>query len=141
MFCSSEHFPFVSTVLDLVYWKDVGKTGLVFTGMVVGFAFLFQYSAITLLSNLGLCIMAFTLPVRLLFRTMDLVRLNDGTHPFQYVNHYQNLKGWGTELFTTTISNRGNTNINLLLSFTFVVMGLGTFGTLLLSCLPRYLIQ
>ncbi|XP_062867578.1 reticulon-2b [Trichomycterus rosablanca] len=72
-----------SKVLDLLYWKDVGKTGLVFTGMVVGLACLFQYSAITLLSNLGLCIMAFTLPVRVLFRTMDLVRLNDGTHPFQ----------------------------------------------------------
>ncbi|KAF7696930.1 reticulon-2b [Silurus meridionalis] len=73
-----------SKVVDLLYWRDVGKTGLVFTGLVVGLACLFQLSAISLLSNLGLGIMAFTLPVRLLFKTMDLVRLNDGSHPFQF---------------------------------------------------------
>ncbi|KAF5903753.1 reticulon-2-like, partial [Clarias magur] len=72
-----------SKVTDLLYWRNVGKTGLVFTGLVVGLASLFQLSAISILSNLGLGIMAFTLPVRLLFKTMDLVRLNDGTHPFQ----------------------------------------------------------
>ncbi|KAK3524272.1 hypothetical protein QTP70_026037 [Hemibagrus guttatus] len=74
---------FLLSVVDLLYWRDVGKTGLVFTGLVVGLACLFQLSAISLLSNLGLGIMAFTLPVRLLFKTMDLVRLNDGSHPFQ----------------------------------------------------------
>uniref|UniRef100_A0A3B1IBZ7 Reticulon n=1 Tax=Astyanax mexicanus TaxID=7994 RepID=A0A3B1IBZ7_ASTMX len=68
---------------DLLYWRDVTKTGLVFTGLVVGLASLFQLSAISVLSNLGLGIMFFTLFVRLTYRSMDLVRLNDGTHPFQ----------------------------------------------------------
>uniref|UniRef100_A0A9J7ZR30 Reticulon n=2 Tax=Cyprinus carpio TaxID=7962 RepID=A0A9J7ZR30_CYPCA len=72
-----------SKVLDLLYWRDVGTTGLVFTGLVVGLACLFQLSAITILSNLGLGIMAFTLPVCLLYKTMTLVRLSDGSHPFQ----------------------------------------------------------
>lgn len=74
---------FPPSVVDLLYWRDVGKTGLVFTGLVVGLACLFQLSTISLLSNLGLGIMAFTLPVRLLFKAMDLVRLNDKSHPFQ----------------------------------------------------------
>ncbi|XP_073681116.1 reticulon-2b [Garra rufa] len=72
-----------SKVLDLVYWRNVGTTGLVFTGLVVGLACLFQLSAITILSNLGLGIMAFTLPLCLLYKAMTLVRLNDGSHPFQ----------------------------------------------------------
>ncbi|KAG9265564.1 reticulon-2 [Astyanax mexicanus] len=72
-----------SKVADLLYWRDVTKTGLVFTGLVVGLASLFQLSAISVLSNLGLGIMFFTLFVRLTYRSMDLVRLNDGTHPFQ----------------------------------------------------------
>uniref|UniRef100_A0A671R5N5 Reticulon n=1 Tax=Sinocyclocheilus anshuiensis TaxID=1608454 RepID=A0A671R5N5_9TELE len=55
----------------------------VFTGLVVGLACLFQLSAITILSNLGLGIMAFTLPVCLLYKAMTLVRLSDGSHPFQ----------------------------------------------------------
>ncbi|XP_067280035.1 reticulon-2b [Pseudorasbora parva] len=72
-----------SKVLDLLYWRDVGTTGLVFTGLVVGLACLFQLSAITALSNLGLGIMAFTLPIRFLYKAMVLVRLSDGSHPFQ----------------------------------------------------------
>ncbi|XP_072518600.1 reticulon-2b [Salminus brasiliensis] len=72
-----------SKVADLLYWRNVAKTGLVFTGLVVGLASLFQLSAISVLSNLGLGIMFFTLPMRLFYKTMDLARLNDGTHPFQ----------------------------------------------------------
>ncbi|XP_037402184.1 reticulon-2b isoform X1 [Pygocentrus nattereri] len=70
-------------VADLLYWRDVPKTGLVFTGLVVGLACLFQLSAISVLSNLGLSIMAFTLPVRLLYKAMTVVHLSDGEHPFQ----------------------------------------------------------
>ncbi|XP_030638849.1 reticulon-2b [Chanos chanos] len=72
-----------SKVLDLIYWRDVRTTGLVFTGLVVGFACLFQLSAISVLSNLGLGILAFTLPVRLLYKVLELVRLNNRVHPFQ----------------------------------------------------------
>ncbi|XP_051532898.1 reticulon-2-like [Myxocyprinus asiaticus] len=72
-----------SKVLDLLYWRDVGTTGLVFTGLVVGLACLFQLSFITILSNLGLGILAFTLPVRFLYKALELVRLSDGSHPFQ----------------------------------------------------------
>lgn len=68
---------------DLLYWRDVGTTALVFTGLVVGLACLFQLSAITILSNLGLWIMAFTLSLRFLYKALDLVRLSDGSHPFQ----------------------------------------------------------
>ncbi|XP_056302589.1 reticulon-2b [Danio aesculapii] len=72
-----------SKVLDLIYWRNLATTGVVFTGLVVGLASLFQLSAITILSNLGLGIMAFTLPVRLLYKAMTVTRLNDGSHPFQ----------------------------------------------------------
>ncbi|KAI4886821.1 hypothetical protein NFI96_018390, partial [Prochilodus magdalenae] len=73
----------LSTVADLLYWRDVPKTGLVFTGLVVGLASLFQLSAISVLSNLGLGIMLFTLSVRLLYKVLTVVRLSDGEHPFQ----------------------------------------------------------
>ncbi|XP_051536988.1 reticulon-2b [Myxocyprinus asiaticus] len=72
-----------SKVLDLLYWRDLGTTGLVFTGLVVGLACLFQLSAITIMSNLGLGILAFTLPVRLLYKGLELVHFSDGSHPFQ----------------------------------------------------------
>lgn len=79
----SQFFFLPSLVLDLIYWRNLATTGVVFTGLVVGLASLFQLSAITILSNLGLSIMAFTLPVRLLYKAMTVTRLNDGSHPFQ----------------------------------------------------------
>ncbi|XP_076836123.1 reticulon-2b isoform X1 [Brachyhypopomus gauderio] len=72
-----------SKVVDLLYWREVRKTGLVFTGMVVGLACLFQVSVISLLSNLALGLMTFTLTLRLFYKAMELVRFCDREHPFQ----------------------------------------------------------
>ncbi|XP_010897148.1 reticulon-2b [Esox lucius] len=71
-------------VVDLVYWRDVGKTGLVFTGLVIGLVSLFQISAITVLSNLCLGIMCLTFPLRLYYKLLEMIRKNpEGVHPFQ----------------------------------------------------------
>ncbi|XP_056141417.1 reticulon-2b [Lampris incognitus] len=70
-------------VLDLVYWRNVGKTGVVFTGLVVGLASLFQLSAITVISHLCLGIMCVTFPLRLYYKLLELLRWNPGVHPFQ----------------------------------------------------------
>ncbi|XP_064837550.1 reticulon-1-A-like [Oncorhynchus masou masou] len=71
-------------VVDLIYWRDVGKTGLVFTGLVIGLASLFQLSAITVLSYLCMAIMCLTFPLRLYYKLLELIRKNpEGVHPFQ----------------------------------------------------------
>ncbi|KAL0994255.1 hypothetical protein UPYG_G00119890 [Umbra pygmaea] len=71
-------------VVDLVYWRDVWKTGLVFTGLVIGLVSLFQVSAITILSNLCLAIMCLTLPLRLYYKLLEMLRKNpEGVHPFE----------------------------------------------------------
>ncbi|KAL2095313.1 hypothetical protein ACEWY4_010032 [Coilia grayii] len=72
-----------SKVIDLIYWRNVGKTATVFTGLVVGLACLFQVSLITVMSNSLLTVMAITFPISLLYQGLTLVRLNDGSHPFQ----------------------------------------------------------
>ncbi|XP_028840231.1 reticulon-2b isoform X2 [Denticeps clupeoides] len=72
-----------SKVVDLLYWRDVLKTGVVFTGLVVGLASLFQLTVITVVSNLFLTTMTITLPVCLLYKTLHLVHLSAGEHPFQ----------------------------------------------------------
>ncbi|KAM4619800.1 reticulon-2b [Polymixia lowei] len=70
-------------VVDLVYWRNVGKTGVVFTGLVVGLASVFQLSAITVLSHLCLGIMCVTFPLRLYYKLLELLQWNPGVHPFQ----------------------------------------------------------
>ncbi|KAJ8372621.1 hypothetical protein AAFF_G00280860 [Aldrovandia affinis] len=72
-----------SKVMDLIYWRELGRTGIVFTGLVVGLLCMFQLSAITVVSTLSLSIMCFTLPVWLLYKALELLHWTSGDHPFQ----------------------------------------------------------
>lgn len=71
------------SVLDLVYWRNVRRTGVVFTGLVIGLACVFQLSAITVLSHICLGAMCVTFPLRLYYKLLELLRWNPGVHPYQ----------------------------------------------------------
>ncbi|XP_028322787.1 reticulon-2b [Gouania willdenowi] len=70
-------------LVDLLYWRNLMKTGVVFTGLVIGLASLFQISAVTLLSHICLGAMCVTFPLRLYYKLLELLRWNPGVHPFQ----------------------------------------------------------
>ncbi|KAI5625574.1 reticulon 2a isoform X1, partial [Silurus asotus] len=73
----------VFTVMDLIYWKDTERTGMLFTGLVVGLLSLFQLSIITVLSTVSLAIVCFTISVRIYCKLLHALQLRDGAHPFQ----------------------------------------------------------
>lgn len=56
---------------------------MVFTGLVIGLASLFQLSAITVLSHVCLGVMCITFPLRLYYKLLEVLRWNPGVHPFQ----------------------------------------------------------
>ncbi|XP_034746005.1 reticulon-2b [Etheostoma cragini] len=70
-------------LVDLVYWRKMRRTGVVFTGLVISLASLFQLSAITVLSHIGLGVMSVTFILRLYYKLLELLRWNPGVHPFQ----------------------------------------------------------
>ncbi|KAF3705906.1 Reticulon-2 Neuroendocrine-specific protein-like 1 [Channa argus] len=70
-------------LVDLVYWRNMTRTGVVFTGLVISLVSLFQLSAITVLSHICLGIMCITFPLRLYYKLLELLRWNPGVHPFQ----------------------------------------------------------
>ncbi|XP_042595079.1 reticulon-2-like isoform X1 [Cyprinus carpio] len=70
-------------VMDLIYWKDMERTGMVLTGLVVGLLSLFQLSIISVVSTLSLAIMCFTISVRIYYKLLHVLQLGDGVHPFQ----------------------------------------------------------
>lgn len=74
------------SVIDLVYWRSMRWTGLVFTGLVVGLASVFQLSIITVVSHVCLGTLCVTFPLRLYYKLLELLRWNPGVHPFQSVN-------------------------------------------------------
>ncbi|KAJ7990409.1 hypothetical protein DPEC_G00300000 [Dallia pectoralis] len=70
-------------VMDLIYWKDTQRTGILFTGLVVGLLSLFQLSIITVVSTVCLAVMCFTVSVSLYYKFLHLLNLGDGVHPFK----------------------------------------------------------
>ncbi|KAM9384001.1 reticulon-2b [Pholidichthys leucotaenia] len=79
-------------LVDLVYWRNLRKTGVVFTGLVIGLASLFQLSALTVLSHTCLGVLCITFPLRLYYKLLELMRWNPGIHPFQsYLDHDSSL--------------------------------------------------
>ncbi|XP_074528885.1 reticulon-2b [Halichoeres trimaculatus] len=69
--------------VDLVYWRHMRRTGVVFTGLVISLASVFQLSAITVLSHICLGIMSVTFTLRLYYKLLELLRWNPGIHPFK----------------------------------------------------------
>ncbi|XP_051258493.1 reticulon-2b [Dicentrarchus labrax] len=70
-------------LMDLVYWRNVRRTAVVFTGLVISLASVFQLSVITVLSHVCLGAMCVTFPLRLYYKLLELLRWNPGVHPFQ----------------------------------------------------------
>lgn len=69
--------------MDLIYWKDTERTGMVLTGLVVGLLSLFQLSIITVVSTVSLAVMCFTISVRIYYQFLYILSWGDGEHPFK----------------------------------------------------------
>lgn len=69
--------------MDLIYWKETERTGMVLTGLVVGLLSLFQLSIITVISTVSLAVMCFTISVRIYYQLLYVLSWGDGEHPFK----------------------------------------------------------
>ncbi|KAK2847259.1 hypothetical protein Q5P01_010258 [Channa striata] len=78
-----EQIKMASKVMDLIFWKDMERTGMVLTGLVVGLLSLFQLSIITVLSTVSLAAMCFTISVRIYYQLLYILSWGDGEHPFK----------------------------------------------------------
>ncbi|XP_033952591.1 reticulon-2a isoform X2 [Pseudochaenichthys georgianus] len=82
----SEDFTYQNTiiaVMDVIYWKDTERTGMILTGIVVGLLSLFQLSVISVLSTVSLAVMCFTISVRIYYQVLYILNWGDGAHPFK----------------------------------------------------------
>uniref|UniRef100_G3P4X3 Reticulon n=1 Tax=Gasterosteus aculeatus aculeatus TaxID=481459 RepID=G3P4X3_GASAC len=69
--------------MDLIYWKDTERTGMILTGLVVGLLSLFQLSIITVISTISLAVICFTISVRIYYQVLYILNWGDGEHPFK----------------------------------------------------------
>ncbi|XP_077421628.1 reticulon-2a isoform X2 [Vanacampus margaritifer] len=86
-------------VMDLIYWKDTERTGMVLTGFVVGLLCLFQLSIITVVSTVSLAVVCVTMSVRIYYNILHALKWGDGEHPFKsYLEMDVSLSGEQNEL-------------------------------------------
>ncbi|XP_029026619.1 reticulon-2a isoform X4 [Betta splendens] len=89
-----------SKVMELIYWKDMERTGMVLTGLVVGLLALFQLSIITVLSTVSLAVVCFTISVRIYYQLLYVLSWGDGVHPFKsYLDLDISFSGEQAELY------------------------------------------
>ncbi|XP_029026618.1 reticulon-2a isoform X2 [Betta splendens] len=87
-------------VMELIYWKDMERTGMVLTGLVVGLLALFQLSIITVLSTVSLAVVCFTISVRIYYQLLYVLSWGDGVHPFKsYLDLDISFSGEQAELY------------------------------------------
>ncbi|KAK3588741.1 hypothetical protein CHS0354_024219 [Potamilus streckersoni] len=80
-------------VLDLIYWKDVKKTGVVFGSMLFVLLSLVFFSLLSVLAYLALAILSVTFTFRLYKSVMQAVQKTNEGHPFRkYLEMDLNLK-------------------------------------------------
>lgn len=74
---------FLSTVADLLYWKDTRTSGAVFTGLMASLLCLLHFSIVSVAAHLALLGLCATISLRVYRKVLQAVHRGDGTNPFQ----------------------------------------------------------
>ncbi|XP_064623886.1 reticulon-1-A-like isoform X2 [Lineus longissimus] len=70
-------------VIDLVYWRNVKKSGIVFGGMMVTLLSLAFFSVLSVLAYLSLAVLTVTLSFRIYKNVLQAVQKSGDGHPFK----------------------------------------------------------
>jgi hypothetical protein len=73
----------IFTVIELVYWRDVKKSGVVFGGMMVTLLSLAFFSVLSVLAYLSLAVLTVTLSFRIYKNVLQAVQKSGDGHPFK----------------------------------------------------------
>nr|XP_034325234.1 reticulon-1-A isoform X4 [Crassostrea gigas] len=74
----------VYTLLDLIYWRDVKKTGVVFGSMLFVLLSLSCFSVLSVLAYLSLAVLTVTLSFRIYKNVLQAVQKSGEGHPFKH---------------------------------------------------------
>ncbi|XP_041927852.1 reticulon-1a [Alosa pseudoharengus] len=72
-----------STVMELLYWRDPRKTGVVFASALLLLVALSRFSALSVLAHVALAILSVTISFRAYKSLLQAVQKTDAGHPFK----------------------------------------------------------
>ncbi|XP_062858277.1 reticulon-1b isoform X3 [Trichomycterus rosablanca] len=71
------------TAMELLYWRDVKQTGLVFSSVLLLLFSLTQFSVVSVVAYLGLAALSATISFRVYKSVLQAVQKTDEGHPFK----------------------------------------------------------
>lgn len=80
---SRDVFPFLLAVHDLIFWRDVKKTGFVFGTTLIVLLSLAAFSVISVVSYLILALLSVTIGFRVYKSVIQAVQKSEEGHPFK----------------------------------------------------------
>jgi hypothetical protein len=75
--------PFLFAVLDLIYWRDIKKTAVVFGSMFVLLLSLALFSVLSVIAYLSLTTLTVTITFRIYKNVLGAVQKTGEGHPFK----------------------------------------------------------
>lgn len=69
--------------MELLYWRDVKQTGLVFSSVLLLLFSLTQFSVVSVVAYLGLAALSATISFRVYKSVLQAVQKTDEGHPFK----------------------------------------------------------
>uniref|UniRef100_A0A096M101 Reticulon n=1 Tax=Poecilia formosa TaxID=48698 RepID=A0A096M101_POEFO len=128
------------SVMDLIYWKDTERSGMVLTALVVGLLSLFQLSIISVVSTVSLAVMCFTISVRIYYHFLHILSWGDGEHPFKsYLDLDISLSGEQADIYMQKAIVLALSAVDALRRLFFVENLFESFKFLFLMYLVTYL--
>ncbi|KAI4534690.1 hypothetical protein R6Z07F_013430 [Ovis aries] len=94
-------------VVDLLHWKDVKTSGVVFTGLMVSLLSLLHFSIVSVAAHVALLLLCGTISLRVYRKVLQAVHRGDGANPFQaYLDVDLTLTQEQTERLSQQIASR-----------------------------------
>ena len=75
----------IFTVLDLIYWRDVRRSGIVFASLLLLLISFAMYSALMVFAYVSLAVLAVTISFRIYRQVLASVQKTGDAHPFKLV--------------------------------------------------------
>lgn len=76
----------LSSVVDLLHWRDVKQSGLVFGSVLLLLFSLTQFSVVSVIAYLALAVLSATISFRVYKSVLQAVQKTDEGHPLKLVN-------------------------------------------------------
>ena len=73
------------TVVDLIYWRDIKKSAVVFGSMLILLLSLALFSVLSVIAYLSLATLTVTVTFRIYKNVLGAVQKTGEGHPFKYV--------------------------------------------------------